>query len=324
MQVMLLKGASPLADVTIQDVYGSAVGFEDSSGEVELSIRKVSRMHNVRVRAQPMNTVVLWWFFLQCIVRDLRKEATFKLVFDIWHERAASASHDVVQDVLAGVPDASTMSMNDDTGVDPALLRELLGSAALASLPASKAASQSFRLRSTAPSQLHGSFADRGATDARPPILSPSRASVTQAPSMHGVSAIDAVKRIEAGLHFESVLDRHRGVAVEFPEDSREAKSLLMVGIDMNVDAWDTIGYSLPAAQLWKSSVHVVLHSELSGERDDLLGTIVPEPTLTSSAAETSISVFRVRVRSSLLVFACATLLVAVTERCRPCRCRLD
>jgi hypothetical protein len=259
---------------------------------------------------------------VQCIARDLRKEATFKLVFDIWHERASSAT-DVVLDVLAGVPDASTLPMNTNSGVDPEILRELIGL-----LPARDTAALASTLRG--PSQLPqyrsaAALSGRASVPTSPvdfrtdssmtskivstPFL---RAGpVLQTVDTHGLSAIDAIKRIEAGLHLENVLDRHRGVQAEFPDDSREARGMLMVGIDMDVDMWDTIGESLPAAQLWKSSVHVVLQSDLQQHRHELVDEATPEPARQPAPlTDSNISVFRVRVCLFVLLVLCCSLIL--------------
>lgn len=259
---------------------------------------------------------------VQCIARDLRKEATFKLVFDIWHERASCATDDVVLDVLAGVPDASTLPMNANSGVDPEILRELIGllpardTVTLASTL--RGPSQLPQHRSVAASAVGRTSVPTSPVDFRTDSRMTSQVSTPffrSGPALHtvdthGLSAIDAIKRIEAGLHLENVLDRHRGVQLEFPDDSREARGMLMAGIDMDVDMWDTIGESLPAAQLWKSSVHVVLQSDLQQPRHELVDEATPEVARQPApATDSNISVFRVRVCLFVLLVVCCCFL---------------
>jgi hypothetical protein len=253
----LLKGALPIADATIRHVIGSAVGYEDTATGLTLSIEKVC--HQPCPCSYRRHCAVGWF---QVFVRDLRRDAPYPLVFDVWQEKIASAAyHGAVQDIgQSSMPDYSTAANN--SALDPALIAELCADETLMSSP-------------HAISSRTSSHAD---------LLKSEGDTVSRASGMFGASSgsrqmggdrrvTEAMRRIENGLHVDSAVDRHGGSRTEYPEDTEASRAVLMSGVNLSLDDWESLGEPLPQALLWSSHFSVVMHSDMHPGRDVLRAT---------------------------------------------------
>lgn len=185
-------------------------------------------------------------------VRDLRREATYPLVFDVWQEKLDSGTFFGVQDTgQASMPDYSTAAQN--SAVDAALLAELCGS----EVP--EVPSKTVSARELFPKREEASRGSSTYIGREPGVGHGRDRRVT-----------DALRRIENGLHLDSAVDRHGGTRTEYPEDNESSRRLLMAGVDMDVSNWDGLGVPLPQADLWNTDFSVVMHGDMHPGRDVL------------------------------------------------------
>ena len=275
-QVMLLKGALAIAEVNVYHVMGSAVGFEDSSYGLTLSVEKVRPVlvcARVPVLGGSAVPVLAALMALQVLVRDLRQGAKFPVVFDVWHDKVAADSGHYfgIQDLgLAYTVDESTAATN--TELDPAVLRDF------------------FPLAEGMPMDHRGSFGS-AAEEFKDSASFPDRLediTTEFAPMAESFEdkaqnrrVTEALRRIEDTLHLENAADRTEATHMEYQEDSAESRAYLMSGVNLDVDDWDSSGTPLPAAHVWKSTFQVVSRSELRSSGDsmdssDLRGSLLP------------------------------------------------
>jgi hypothetical protein len=212
-------------------------------------------------------------------VRDLRRDAPYPLVFDVWQEKMASAAyHGAVQDIgQSSMPDYSTAANN--SALDPALIAELCGDDGVMSPP-------------------HG-ISSR--TSSHVDVLRRDGDPVSRASGMFGASSgsrqmggdrrvTEAMRRIENGLHVDSAVDRHGGSRTDYPEDTESSRAVLMSGVNLSLDDWENLGDPLPQAILWNSHFSVVMHSDMHPGRDVLRPTGSDVPLSVSVLAGSAVS----------------------------------
>lgn len=189
-------------------------------------------------------------FGVQIFVRDLRRDATYPLVFDVWQEKLDSGAFFGVQDTgQASMPDYSTAA--DNTAVDASILAELFGSE-VPEVPVKTASTREMLPRRDEASRASAALLSGSSRQGRDRRVT------------------DAMRRIENGLHLDSAVDRHGGSRTEYPDDNEQSRRLLMAGVDLDITNWDSLGTPLPQAQLWNTDFSVVMHCDMNPGRDVL------------------------------------------------------